>query len=249
MESSLGVKELIDWAVKRVVGGEFTHGDCWVLRTLLKLHIRQSALTANHDKQQEEVVRHICSRTIDALTQGCYIMQAFYFFYETVALVTAAVSEGSISGQDMANQCAITLWMTFFNDISECQKDEKETIDLLKHLRYLAIEHCENNPGFCYCLCQDLTHAFNMMAYSFTEDQNSRIKAYLLVLMARCSFQAKQYRLCTKLCEQACELEEYKSYIPLEVWANALDKEKQYGAALGKLEHALKCVMVISNAV
>ncbi|XP_046355461.2 helicase with zinc finger domain 2-like [Haliotis rufescens] len=248
MESCPSLKELIGEAHGKVVQGRFTPTDCWVLQTLLKRHIWFSRLNTNYGKQQEEAVILICSHTCNTLSQSCYIFQAFYFFYKTMVLVNAAaVLDSPEPGQEigLVGSCAFTtngLWRTLFIDTSVWQKEEKATIALLVDLRYLAIEQYENNPGFCYFLCLDLIRGFNVMANSFTEDQNTRIRANLLVLLARCSFQAKQYKLCTTLCQQASELEECTSYIPFKIWAKALYKERQYGVALNRLEIAVKCV-------
>ncbi|XP_048255360.1 uncharacterized protein LOC125381993 [Haliotis rufescens] len=249
MSETKDMKDLLQEGIEKVINSEFTLGECKTLVASMRLCLSPSG-TPPSPELQTQAIRLTCNFTDFALTQGCDMFQAFQYFYRTMILLDITASlEGTEPGRELVLNMACaysaaSLWRTLFIDTQIWSINQSSTQGLLRDLRELAFEYTKENPAFSYSLCLDLLRAYTVIGRGFSQKQKTRIRGDLIHLLAKCCYQAGQYRLCTRHCKEACELFDCGSYIPYELWARALHKNGQYRAALDKVDWAKNCIQV-----
>ncbi|XP_046355457.2 helicase with zinc finger domain 2-like isoform X1 [Haliotis rufescens] len=247
MSETKDMNALLQEGIEKVINSELTPGECNTLVTSMRLCLSPTG-TPPSPELQTQAIRLTCNFTDFALTQGCDMFQAFQYFYRTMILLDITASlEGTEPGRELVLNMACaysaaSLWRTLFIDTQIWNINQSSTQGLLQDLRDLAFEYMKENPAFSYFLCLDLLRAYTVIGRGFSQKQKTRIRGDLILLLAKCCYQAGQYRLCTRHCKEACELFDCGSYIPYELWARALHKNGQYRAALDKVECAKDCI-------
>ncbi|XP_046567969.1 uncharacterized protein LOC124276366 isoform X2 [Haliotis rubra] len=243
MSETKDMEDLLREGIEKVMNSEFMPIDYETLVTSMKVCLSPAGIP---EKTQAMIL--ICQFTEYALTQGCDIFQAFQYFYRTMILldITARL-DGKEPGQELIINMACSstgsfLWRTLFLDSDIWRMNETNTLQMLRDLRELVFEYMKENPAFSYFLCLDLIRAYMIAGRGFPQKQKTRTRGDLILLLAKCSYQAGQYRLCTRYSKEACELFDCSSYVPYELWARALHKSGQYRAALDKVECAKECI-------
>ncbi|XP_067677769.1 3'-5' exoribonuclease HELZ2-like [Haliotis asinina] len=243
MSETKDMEDLLQEGIEKVMKSEFRPIDWKTLVTSMKVCLSPAGFP-----EKTRALILICQFTEYALTQGCDIFQAFHYFYRTMILLDIAANlDGKEPGRELVINmaCSCTgslLWRTLFLDSNMWRMNETSTLRMLRDLRELVFENMKENPAFSYFLCLDLIRAYMVAGRGFPLKQKTRTRGDLILLLAKCSYQAGQYRLCTRYSKEACELFDCSSYIPYELWARALHKSGQYRAALDKVECAKECI-------
>ncbi|XP_046570930.1 uncharacterized protein LOC124279176 [Haliotis rubra] len=199
MSETKDMEDLLREGIEKVMNSEFMPIDYETLVTSMKVCLSPAGIP---EKTQAMIL--ICQFTEYALTQGCDIFQAFQYFYRTMILldITARL-DGKEPGQELIINMACSstgsfLWRTLFLDSDIWRMNETSTLQMLRDLRELVFEYMKENPAFSFFLCLDLIRAYMIAGRGFPQKQKTRTRGDLILLLAKCSYQAGQYRLCTR---------------------------------------------------